>query len=97
MKQTITLPEAVGNACRCVYAMHELLEHLENTFSATLSSARNEAGVPDEREGAYWWMQSHYNEVGASVLAANVLTESLMRLLDELDGRLPDGENCKNE
>ena len=94
MKQTITLPEvsdAVRSAYRYIYAMQGLLNSLEATFYSTLDGARKEAGASDDREGSFWWMQDHYNEVGASILATNVLAESLVQLLDEMDRKLPAG------
>ena len=82
--------DLVGSATRNMYALHGLLEALEDDhFDMTLSAARGEAGVDDEKEGSFWWMQNHYNTVSSVVLAANCLAEILEQTLTDLDSSMP--------
>ena len=79
-----------SDALRNTYALHGLLEVLEDGhFDMTLSAARGEAGVDGEKEGSFWWMQNHYNTVSSIVLAANCLAEILKKDLDAIDSALP--------
>lgn len=84
------ISDSVGSSIRCMYALHGLLDTLEqHHFDMTLSAAREEAGVDDVKEGSFWWMQNHYTAVGNIVLAANCLAETLEKILVDLDDYLP--------
>ena len=84
------ISDLVGSATRNMYALHGLLEVLEDGhFDMTLSAARGEAGVDDEKEGSFWWLQNHYSAVSSLVLAANCLAEILEQTLTDLDSMVP--------
>ena len=84
------ISDAVGCAVRYMYALHGLLDTLEqHHFDMTLSAARDEAGVDDVQEGSFWWMQNHYTAVGNIVLAANCIAETLEKSLSDLDDYMP--------
>lgn len=84
------ISDSVCNAVRCVYALHGLLDTLEqHHFDMPLSAAREEAGVDDEKEGSFWWMQNHYTAVSSIVLGANCLAENLENILVDLDDSIP--------
>ena len=93
MKKSIDIQkisDSVGNAVRYMYALHGLLDTLEqHHFDMTLSAAREEAGVVDVKEGSFWWMQDHYTAVSNIVLAANCLAETLEQSLSDLDDSIP--------
>ena len=78
--------EYIRKATRYIYALHGLLETLEEShFDANLDGARKEAGTEDPKEGSFWWMQTHYNSASAAVLAANCLAATLEEILIILD------------
>lgn len=84
------ISDSVGKATRYIYALHGLLDVLEdNHFDATLDGACKEAEVEDPKEGSFWWMRNHYNSASASVLAASCLAATLEEILVELDNLLP--------
>ncbi|MGM9577848.1 MAG: hypothetical protein ACI3VS_00555 [Evtepia sp.] len=82
--------DSVDRAVRCIYALHGLLDTLEERhFYLLLPAARKEAGFADEKEGSFWWMQDHYAPVSSIVMGANCLAESLEKILVDLEGSLP--------
>ena len=84
------ISDSVGSSLRCMYALHGLLDTLEqHHFDMPLSAAREEAGVDDVKEGSFWWMQEHYTAVSNIVLAANCLAETLEKSLSDLDDYMP--------
>lgn len=84
------ISDSVGSSLRCMYALHGLLDTLEqHHFDMPLSAAREEAGVVDVKEGSFWWMQNHYTAVSSIVLGANCLAENLENILVDLDDSIP--------